>query len=101
MLAAFVLHSLYGQFNIVQSFILLLKILKRFSFFNIFWEVIPEFCPPPKFKTVSLTFLYNLIICFSMQLFLLKSYEWSLNLKISVIISGATLLFTLNQGVTA
>ena len=52
-----------------------------------------------RFETVSLPYLYDLIIPFSMQLFFLKSYSWSLNLKIPVIISGATLIFDLNLSV--
>ena len=35
-----------------------------------------------RFETVSLPYLHDLIIRLSMQLFFLKSYEWSLNLKI-------------------
>ena len=50
----------------------------------------------PRFETVSPPYLHDLIVCLSMQLLFLKFYEWSLNLEISVIISGATLLFTLN-----
>ena len=55
----------------------------------------------PRFKTVSLPYLHDLIICLSVQLFFLKSYEWSLNFKISVIISGANPLFTLNISVNS
>ena len=53
----------------------------------------------PRFKTISLPYLLDLIIRFSMQLFFLKSCEWSLNLKSSVIISDPTPLFTLNISV--
>ena len=53
----------------------------------------------PIFETLSLSYLHDLMIHLSMQLFLLRSYEWSLNLKISVIVSGATRLFTLNISV--
>ena len=50
----------------------------------------------PRFETVLLPYLHDLIILLSKQLFFLKSYEWSLSLKIYVIISGTAPLFTLN-----
>ena len=55
-----------------------------FHFFDLFWDFIPEFCPP-RFKVVSSPYLHNLKICFFMELFFVKSYEWSLSLKIPVI----------------
>ena len=54
-----------------------------------------------RFETVSLPYLRDLIICLSLQLFFLKQYEWSLNLKISSIICGAAPLFTLNISVNS
>ena len=53
----------------------------------------------PRFETVSLPILHDLKIRLSMQSCFLKSYEWPLNLKISVIISGATMPFSLNVSV--
>ena len=53
----------------------------------------------PRFETVSLPTLHDLKIRLSMQSSFLKSYEWPLNLKISVIISGATMPFSLNVSV--
>ena len=55
----------------------------------------------PRFETVSLRYLHDLIIRLSKQLFFLKSYEWPLNLKIAALISGADPLFTLNISVNS
>ena len=38
---------------------------------------------PPRLETVSLPYLHDWIILLSKQLFFLKSYQWSLNLKMS------------------
>ena len=40
----------------------------------------------PRFETVSIQYFRDLKIRLSMQLFLLKSYQWSLNLKLSVMV---------------
>ena len=56
---------------------------------------------PPRFETVSLSYLHDLIIRLTMQLFFLKSYEWSLKLKLCIKISSAAPLFALNNSVNS
>ena len=97
MLPIYDLHSLHGQFNGVQNFILFLKSWRDFLIFS--GRISHSF--DLRFETISLPYLDDLIIHLSMQLLFLKSYEWSLNLKIYVIISGATPLFTLNISVNS
>ena len=90
-------YSLHRQFNGFQSFILFLKSWINSAFLMFSGRISQSFAPI--FETLSLSYLHDLMIHLSMQLFLLRSYEWSLNLKISVIVSGATRLFTLNISV--
>ena len=94
-----VLHSLLGQFNRVQNFILFLNSWRDSAFLISYARISQSFSR--RFKTVSLPYLHDLIIRLSKQLFFLKSYEWSLNLKISIIVSGAALHFTLNISVNS
>ena len=86
-----------NNFNGVQNFIFFLNPWRVSAFLIFSGRISHSFVP--SFETVSLPYEHDLIICLSMQLFFLKSYEWSLNLKISVIISGANLLFTLHISV--
>ena len=72
---------------------LFFKLLKRFSTFNVFRQDVLEFC--------SKLFHYHiyaddLIFRLYIGSLFLKSYKLSLNLKTSVINSGASRLFTLN-----
>ena len=97
MLPTYVLHSLYEQFSRIQSFILFLKSWRDSAVLIFSGRISLRFVLI--FVTASLPNIHYVIIFLCMQLFFLKSYEWSLNLKISVIISGATLLFTLNISV--
>ena len=92
-------YIVHGQFNGVQKFILFLKSW-RDSVFLIFSDSMSHSFAP-RFETFSLPYLLDLIIHFSMQLFFLKSYEWSLNLKLPVIIYDRTPLVTLNISVNS
>ena len=94
-----VLNSLLGQFNRVQNFISFLNSWRDSAFLISYARISQSFAH--RFKTVSLRYLHDLIIRLSKQLFFLKSYEWSLNLKISIIVSGAALHFTLNISVNS
>ena len=97
MLPTYVLHSLYERLSRVQSFILFSKSWRDSAVLIFSGRISLSFVLI--FVTASLPNIHYVVIFLCMQLFFLKSYEWSLNLKISVIISGATLLFTLNISV--
>ena len=72
MLAMYVLHSLHGQFNVVQYFILFLNSWRDSAFLIFLGRISQSFAP--RLETVSLPYLHDLIILLSNQLFFL--FNW-------------------------
>ena len=69
------LHSLHGQCNGVQYFILFFNSWRDSAFLIISGRISQSFAPI--FETVSLPYLHDLIVLLSERWFFLKSYEWS------------------------